>query len=142
MSSIIIRFEPDVTAVWTDTSPTDRLEIDGEEFSLVGPPSDQLIFYDWLRDSSGRVVGMELHAFIDDMSWLPVRSNNLVATGSEFPRLLFRQSPSAIGRGEEAFGDLTFYCDRKGQLLLHVGLEQWLSVEEISELRSSIASNP
>jgi hypothetical protein len=140
LSSIIVSIEPEVAAVWTSASPSDVLELDGEAYRLAGPPADKLIFYDWLRDSIGRVVGVELHASDDDLLWLPVRSSKLVTTKTDFPRLLFRHSDTAVGRGDESFGDLSFYCSNAGRLVMQIGLEQWLNADEILELRSNIAS--
>ena len=103
------------------------------EFRLVGPSEDELIFYDWIADESGKVCGIEFHIGNEHHLITALRGRPYVAF-DPFPRIMFRRVAMARPRGVEAFGDLWFLTTNDGRWLVVVGLDNWLESGDVDEI--------
>ncbi len=141
MPLLIIEPRP-VPSLGLVESVGDSLSWNGREYLRVSSPEDRPVFYDWLRNSMGEIVGLELHLFPDDEAWLGSLPRDLPNPTADFPRLLFCDEEAPQPSGLEAFGDIYFYRCAPNQWLVVVGIDQWLTGADTTRLEGLAASSP
>jgi hypothetical protein len=97
---------------------------------------EELVFYDWIADRNGALMGLEIHLGPDHPSLktlVALEQLPYVETDG-FVRIWLSDAPEWWPLGKEAFGDIRFFEDRRGVLVIVVGIDDWLSEDERGEL--------
>jgi hypothetical protein len=110
-------------------------EFDPEQ---IFPHDREILFYDWLEDTSTGPCGIELHLFRSNPFYDLLKSNPIVDFG-EFPRIFIDACPSPKARTLEAFGDILLVQTARDSATIFVGLDTWLSESDRQYLDRVVA---
>lgn len=113
--------------------PPSLLEYRGRYFREVVPDDSVPLFYDWIKDDTGNLCGLELHLWNEHPLSVALRRKPYV-TFEPFPRVLFRPVASAQPCGLEAFDDLWLLAANHDSWLIVVGLDHWLTQRERDQI--------
>ena len=100
------------------------------------PGSLRSVFFDWLLDSNGHVIGVELHIMPGEGVLQPnaaIRQLSYVEQDGPFPRVWFFGRRDGKGWGVEAFESF-YFLTQSGDWLVLLPLAEWLTQEQCEEM--------
>ena len=138
-NSLIIHFDRKIKLQIVGGDLDRDFSIPGGHFSERESDVNDPIFYDWILSGTD-IVGIVLHcAHTDPRLASRVPFNVLeYMSFNPFPQIWFRNERSGAPAGLEAFGDLKFFGDSENNLVVVVGLNDWVREEQRSSLIADI----
>jgi hypothetical protein len=133
MKWILLVIEDSLIVKVLDKEPTGKFFENGRMFietTVDGNP----VFYDYYRDPSDSVVGIEIHATADDAGFHGLFDNPIASPYidfSPFPIIWFTDHVGAVPMGIEGFGDLKTFKSENGITAIAVCPENWISTSRL-----------
>jgi hypothetical protein len=134
MPYLMIQAAPVVSLGILDALPVEELDWAGCRYVQVAVPDALPAFYDWIRDGSSKIVGLEFFLLPEPADLL--RDLTFAIDGSQNGYARINFVPHAVGTpdGTQGFGDIFFYRCGAGQWLIAVGTEMWLKPDDTAWL--------
>ena len=135
MAYLVIEPLPAVRLWIVDSLRLSGFDWFGSHFDRIMESNDSLIFFDWIRDRSGNIVGMEILPSSHDSIWLGDFCRTLTGASHGFVDIMFTPTIDARPDGTQGFGDIYFYRAELHKWLVVVNMKSWLNPGDVEALR-------
>lgn len=137
---LIIEPLPSVKLGMMASLPEGHVDWNEERFIAVSLPDDSIVFYDWVRDDAGRIVGMELCPWAENADMLrDLRSAHNGGEGGDV-RIMFVPGGAGPSDATQGFGNISFYRGSTGRWLIAIDTRWWLKPGDVERLEQIICA--
>jgi hypothetical protein len=131
---LIVEPLPSVKIGMMDSLSPSAVDWHGDHYTGVTLPDDSPVFYDWVRDDLGRIVGVDLYIWREHADLLGDLCSALAEHINGALRVMF--VPDAVGSpdGTQGFGDIFFYRCSTDRWLIAIETKSWLKSGDTQRL--------
>lgn len=126
MAYLIIEPLPKVKLGTTVSLSPAEVNWHGRHYAAVSVPDDTPLFYDWVRNDNGNIVGIDLYFWQEHAESLHDLCDALVKHEEGAARILFLPQATGVPDGTQGFGNIFFYRCSRSRWLIAIEIESWV----------------